>query len=114
MGYAVPAAVAAALARPNEPVVAFTGDGGLLLHGNELETAARVGAKMLVVVLNDSSLSLIRIKQEDRSYRRVAVDFGPVDCAAYARSLGAIGTTASTSDELRTAVTAGLGDAVTA
>ncbi len=104
MGYAVPAAIAAALARPHEPVIAFTGDGGFLLHGNELETAARVGAKLLVVVLNDSCLSLIRIKQEDRSYRRAAVDFGPVDCAAFARSLGAAGAVVRTEPELQTAV----------
>jgi acetolactate synthase I/II/III large subunit len=114
MGYAVPAAIAAALARPSDPVIAFTGDGGFLLHGNEIETAARVGAKLLVVVLNDSSLSLIRIKQEDRRYRRAAVDFGPVDCAAFARSLGAAGTVVSTQTELRAAVITGLGEAVPA
>ena len=68
MGFAVPAAVAAALAAPERAVIAFTGDGGLLLHGSELETAVRVGARLLVVVLNDSGLSLIRIKQQERRY----------------------------------------------
>ncbi|MEO8969363.1 MAG: thiamine pyrophosphate-binding protein [Solirubrobacteraceae bacterium] len=104
MGFAVPAAVAAALARPQEPVIAFTGDGGLLLHGGELETAARVGARLLVVVLNDSSLSLIRIKQEERGYRRAGVDFGAVDAAGFGRSLGAVGFTARTAEELRAAI----------
>jgi acetolactate synthase-1/2/3 large subunit len=114
MGYAVPAAIAAALAHPSEPVVAFTGDGGFLLHGNEIETATRVGARLLVVVLNDSSLSLIRIKQEDRRYQRAAVDFGPVDCATFARSLGAVGTVVSTGTELRAAVRRGLRESVPA
>ena len=104
MGFALPAAVAAALARPQEPVIAFTGDGGLLLHGGELETAVRVGARLLVIVLNDSSLSLIRIKQEERGYRRTGVDFGAVDAAGFGRSLGAVGFTARTADELRTAI----------
>jgi acetolactate synthase-1/2/3 large subunit len=104
MGFAVPAAVAAALARPDEPVIAFTGDGGFLLHGNELETAVRVGARLVVVVVNDASLSLIRIKQEERRYARTAVDFGPVDAAAYARALGATGAAAGTAAEVTEAV----------
>jgi acetolactate synthase-1/2/3 large subunit len=108
MGFAVPAAVAAALARPGEPVIAFCGDGGFLLHGTELETAVRTGARIVVVVINDSSLSLIRIKQEDRGYRRAAVDFGPVDAAAFARSLGASGTVAETAAEVGDAVAAAL------
>jgi acetolactate synthase-1/2/3 large subunit len=112
MGYAVPAGIAAALARPGEPVIAFTGDGGFLLHGNELETAARVGARLLVVVLNDSGLSLIRTKQEDRSYRRAAVDFGPVNCANFARSLGAAGTVVGTVPELQAAVVKGIRESV--
>jgi acetolactate synthase-1/2/3 large subunit len=108
MGFAVPAAVAASLARPGEPVIAFSGDGGFLLHGAELETAVRTGARIVVVVLNDSSLSLIRIKQEDRRYHRAAVDFGPVDAAGYARSLGASGAVAETAAEVRDAVAAAL------
>jgi acetolactate synthase I/II/III large subunit len=104
MGFAVPAAVAAALAAPERTVVAFTGDGGLLLHGSELETAVRVGARLLVVVLNDSSLSLIRIKQQERHYRRAAVDFGPVDAAGLGRSLGAAGFTARSAEEVRECV----------
>ena len=114
MGYAVPAAIAAALARPGEPVIAFTGDGGFLLHGNELETAARVGARLVVIVLNDSGLSLIRTKQEERSYRRAAVDFGPVDCANFALSLGAAGAVVGTVSELRAAVVKGLREPVPA
>jgi acetolactate synthase-1/2/3 large subunit len=104
MGFAVPAAVAAALAAPDRAVVAFTGDGGLLLHGSELETAVRVRARLLVVVLNDSGLSLIRIKQQERRYRRAAVDFGPVDAAGFGRSLGAAAFTPRSADEVRECV----------
>jgi len=104
MGYAVPAAVAAALARPDETVIAFTGDGGFLLHGTELETAARVGAKVIVVVLNDASLSLIRIKQEDRRFRRLAVDFSSARLADVGRALGAEGASASDTEGLRSAM----------
>jgi len=104
MGYAVPAAVAAALARPGEPVIAFTGDGGFLLHGSELETAVRLNAKVIVVALNDSSLSLIRIKQEDLRFRRLGVDFSPARLADVGRALGAEGAQASDVDGLKSAM----------
>ncbi len=104
MGYAVPAAVAAALARPGEPVIAFTGDGGFLLHGAELETASRLNCKVIVVVLNDASLSLIRIKQEDLGFRRLAVDYSPARLADVGRALGAEGARASDIAGLRSAV----------
>ena len=104
MGYAVPAAVGAALARPGSQVLAFTGDGGALLHGAELETAVRVGVSLVVVVLNDSSLSLIRVKQADRGLDRAAVDFGAVDFARLAESLGARGMRAETPAAVRAAV----------
>jgi acetolactate synthase-1/2/3 large subunit len=106
MGYSVPAAIAAALARPGEPVLAFTGDGGFLLHGAELETAVRLGAKIVVVVLNDASLSLIRIKQEDKGYRRAAVDFSRAALADVGRALGAEGARVDGADELQAAVRA--------
>ena len=91
MGFAVPAALAAALERPGEPVLAFCGDGGMAYHAAELETAARLGAKLIVVVLNDSSLSLIRIKQEARGYTRSPLSFGPTDFAALAEAYGVRG-----------------------
>jgi acetolactate synthase I/II/III large subunit len=109
MGYAVPAAVGAALARPHEPVLAFTGDGGFLLHGAELETAVRCGVAPVVVVLNDASLSLIRIKQEDRGHERRAVDFSPVRLDLFARSLGADSVRVDDAAGLAAAVAAGFG-----
>lgn len=105
MGFALPAAIAAALHADGGPIIAFTGDGGFLLHSAELETAVRVGARIVVVVLNDSSLSLIRIKQQDRGHPRAAVDFGPVDIAALARSLGAVGMVAQGLGEVGDAMT---------
>ena len=63
MAFAVPAAIGAAIARPGEPVLAFTGDGGMSMTMAELETIARLQLPITVVVFNDATLSLIRIKQ---------------------------------------------------
>jgi acetolactate synthase-1/2/3 large subunit len=108
MGYALPAAIGAALAAPGEPVLAFTGDGGFTINAAELETAARVGAKVIVLVLNDSSLSLIRVKQEENRQERSNVDFVRSDFARLAEGLGVNGARASNESELRTALGAAL------
>lgn len=56
IGQSVPTAVGAALARPDRPVVAFEGDASFMMHLQELETAVRYGAHVLIVVLNDGAL----------------------------------------------------------
>ena len=78
--------------------VAITGDGGFAYHGFELETAARLGARVIVVVINDSSLSLIRIKGGS------SLNFGTVEFGRIGLALGAAGATVMNEDELRTAI----------
>jgi acetolactate synthase I/II/III large subunit len=104
MGFAVPAAIGAAIARPGETVLAFTGDGGFTINAAEMETAARIGAKVIVLVLNDASLSLIRVKQAEIGWRRSNVDFVRSDFAAMAEGLGVRGARASNEDEMREAL----------
>lgn len=91
MGFAVPAAVSAALARPDEVAIAITGDGGFAYHGYELETATRAGARVIVVVVNDSSLSLIRIKHEASGHSGRSLDFGEIRFDRVAEGLGVTG-----------------------
>lgn len=89
MGYALPAAMALKLARPDVSVAAVTGDGGLLMYAGELETLARLGTPVVVVVLADASLALIHMKQaatgQEPGY---GVDFGEVDYRALAGAFG--------------------------
>ncbi|MEM9468357.1 MAG: thiamine pyrophosphate-dependent enzyme [Actinomycetota bacterium] len=100
MGYAVPAAIGAALARPEEPVLALTGDGGLAMTMAELETIARLDLPVSVVVFNDSALSLIEIKQGMGNGGRGAVRYRPTDFASIAEASGLDGVRVSTVDEL--------------
>src|SRR5690606_3078164 len=64
MGYGVPAAIAAALAEPEKPVVAVSGDGDFLMTGQELATAVRHRLNILFLVVNNSMLGTIRMHQE--------------------------------------------------
>ncbi|MGH3516869.1 MAG: thiamine pyrophosphate-dependent enzyme [Haloechinothrix sp.] len=89
MGYAVPAAVGAALAAPGRRVVALAGDGGFLMTGQELETACREGARILVIVFQNMLYGTIALHQARSIGRQAGVDIGPVDIAGFSRSLGA-------------------------
>jgi acetolactate synthase I/II/III large subunit len=109
MGYALPAAIAAALCAPEVPVVAFTGDGGLGMTLAELETAVRLSLQVIVVVFNDAALSLIEIKQQPEGQGGAeAVRYRPVSFAAAATALGAAGAAVSTEPDLAAALAAAL------
>ena len=104
MGFALPAAIGAALLEKTRPVIAFTGDGGLLICLGELRTAAREGVRVRVIVFDDSVLSLIRIKQQQRHYPTGSTFNGEVDWAAVGAGLGVIAREVRTEDELRAAL----------
>ena len=71
MGFGLPAAIAAKLARPDLPVVCILGDGCFQMTCGELAVANRLGLTLPVVVLNDRWLSLIQLKQEKRQFALV-------------------------------------------
>jgi acetolactate synthase-1/2/3 large subunit len=104
MGYGVPAAVAAKLATPERRVVALAGDGGFLMSGQEIETAVRYGAQILVVVFRNGMHGTIAMHQAREVGRTAGVLIGDVDLAGYAHSLGGTGYTVRDSDELAPAL----------
>ena len=88
MGFALPAAIGAALAEPRRPVVALLGDGGLLMSGLELATAAREGLALTVIVLVDGHYGQIRLKQLRDTGRPFATDLPRVGLEALAEAVG--------------------------
>jgi acetolactate synthase-1/2/3 large subunit len=89
MGYAIPAAVGAKLVHPGHTVVAMVGDGGALMTGQEIETAARHGAAILIVVFQNGLYGTIAMHQASRFGRTAGVAIDPVDLTQWARGLGA-------------------------
>ena len=104
MGFAIPAAIGTRLARPETPVAAITGDGGFMMTVGEIETAARLGIHLLIVVLVDGSLGSIRLNQARRAYPEQGVRFGAVDHASMARAVGAQAWDATSLRELELAL----------
>ncbi|HIF34292.1 MAG TPA: thiamine pyrophosphate-binding protein [Planctomycetaceae bacterium] len=64
MGFGIPAAIAAKLCLPEQPVACVVGDGGFLMMVGEMATAKRLGLPIVFVLFTDHELTLIRIKQE--------------------------------------------------
>jgi acetolactate synthase-1/2/3 large subunit len=104
MGFALPAAVAAALVRPDRRILCCTGDGGLSMTLAELETLARLHLAVTVVVFDDRALSLIAIKQDDAQGGEAAVRYTTVDFASAAEALGVPAYRADEPAELRAAL----------
>lgn len=64
MGFGLPAAIGAALARPEATVVCFTGDGSLLMNIQELATAAELGVNVKILLCNNNGLGLVQQQQD--------------------------------------------------
>lgn len=104
MGYAVPAAIAAQLARPERPVLAVVGDGGMLMMLHDLPLVRELNLPVIVVVLRDESLSLIRVSQERRGFEPCGVDFTPPNFAALACGFGLPGKKATSAAQAAASV----------
>lgn len=110
MGYAVPAAVATKIAEPGRTVVAMVGDGGALMTGQEIETAVRHHAPVIVVVFRNGLYGTIAWHQARAHGRLAAVSIGAVDFASWARGLGAAGFTVESPADLEPAIRAALAE----
>lgn len=104
MAYGLSAAVGAKLARPQAPVLAAVGDGGFSMNAQELETAERVGAPFVTVVLEDQSYSLIKLSQENKQLEPYRMDFNPIDTVKMAEACGVQAIRSSNADQIGSAV----------
>jgi thiamine pyrophosphate-dependent acetolactate synthase large subunit-like protein len=98
MGFGIPAALGARAAFPGRPIVAVVGDGCFLMSGMELATAVQERLPIVVVLINDSSLTLIKAIQQRRYQERyIGVDLLNPDFALFARAFGVRHRAADTS-----------------
>ncbi|WP_369243738.1 acetolactate synthase large subunit [Streptomyces sp. R41] len=100
MGFALPGAIAAKLARPERRVLALMGDGSFLMNSQELETAVRERVPLVVLVLVDEEYGLITWKMELELGRHSHTRFTNPDLVAYGESFGARSYAIQSADEL--------------
>jgi acetolactate synthase I/II/III large subunit len=89
MGFAIPGAIGAAMARPGEPIIGLTGDGSFAMACGELETACRLQLPIIYLQFTNASFGWIKMLQhlytEGRYFN---VDPGPIDAVLVAQAMG--------------------------
>jgi acetolactate synthase-1/2/3 large subunit len=88
MGYAVPAALGAALACPDRRVISLAGDGAFLMTGLELLTARQLNLPVMVLVLRDRELAQIAQFQQIALGQKTCSELPDYDLAAICRGVG--------------------------
>ncbi|MFO7926870.1 thiamine pyrophosphate-binding protein [Natronomonas sp.] len=111
MGTGLPSAIGAQFANPEMPVVAVTGDGGLMMCIHELHTLAAEGIPVTVVVLNNNDYAIIS-EEAGRRYELDPDEYGwsnaPLDFISIAEGMGVSSTRVRTPGELSDAIADGL------
>jgi acetolactate synthase-1/2/3 large subunit len=101
MGWAIPAAIGVKLARPELPCAVVTGDGCMLMHGMEVQTAARHHVPVIWAVINNGALGNVYLRAKRMGAGPAALTSLPThDWAGFARALGAQGATVEAPDQL--------------
>lgn len=94
MGFALPGAIGAKVALPDSNVVAVCGDAGFLMNVQDLETAVRIGSRLVCIVWVDGEYGLIKWKQQNHfGGRHSELAFGNPDFELLAKSFGMWGRT---------------------
>lgn len=108
MGSGMPMAVAAGLRRPGTQVLAFMGDGGALMMGNEIATAIQYGVNPIVIISDNAMYGTIGmhsyVRYPERPFMEGTRLTNP-DFAAWARSFGAEGITIESEADIESAIT---------
>jgi acetolactate synthase-1/2/3 large subunit len=92
MGFALPGAIGAKIAHPDRNVLAICGDAGFLMNVQDLETAARLGLNIVVMVWDDGEYGLIKWKQQNSfKGRHSELAFKNPDFEMLAKSFGCWG-----------------------
>ena len=100
MGWTLPGAIGAKIARPDAKVLVATGDGSFLMNSQEIETALRLKIPMVILIWNDNAYGLISWKMDLEIGHNVDTRFTNPDFVAYAESFGAKGYRITAADEL--------------
>ena len=105
MGFALPAAIGAAIAQPDAPVWVIVGDGGFQMTIQELATVVQEGLPLRIAILNNGFLGMVRQWQEMFFSRRYSGSplLGP-DFAQVAAAYGIAGRTVATRDDVAPAI----------
>ncbi|MBS0023720.1 thiamine pyrophosphate-binding protein [Microbacterium paraoxydans] len=110
LGYGLPAAIGAAVAQHERPVVTVIGDGALMFCVNELVTAVEQGLDVTVVCVDNGGYAEIRQNEVDRGMAPIGVDLVQPDWAALATAFGATGRRVERRDDIGDTIRAAIAE----
>ncbi|MPT13668.1 MAG: thiamine pyrophosphate-binding protein [Microbacterium sp.] len=110
LGYGLPAAIGAAVAQTERPVVTVIGDGALMFCVNELVTAVEQRLDVTVVCVDNGGYAEIRQNELDRGMTPVGVDLVQPDWAALATAFGATGRRVASRADIAPSIRAAIAD----
>ena len=105
LGFGLPAAIGAKVARPDRPVVVLCGDGGFMFNCQELAAAVQFDVPIVTLVFNDEAYGVLRPQQEARYGAAHAVDVVNPDFMGLAAAFGVDGCRVESIEQLGPAVT---------
>ncbi|HEY3486742.1 MAG TPA: thiamine pyrophosphate-binding protein [Gammaproteobacteria bacterium] len=91
MGWAIGSSIGFAMARPGIPIICITGDGSVLMNGQEITVALQHKLNVIYVVLNDGALGMVKHGQIMNNAERVGYELPKVDYCALAKAMGVNG-----------------------
>ena len=100
LGVAMPWAMATKIVRPDDPVIAISGDGGFLFSGVELETATRIGSRFVQLIWDSRSYDMVAFQEQAHYGRTAGVQLGAYDVVKFAEAFGCKGYSINKADEL--------------
>ena len=106
MGYGLPAAIGAQLAKPDKHVIDIAGDGSIQMNIQELIVASEHKLPVIVAILNNGYLGMVRQWQEmfwERRYSYTDISFAP-DFVKLAEAYGAVGIKVTEKKEVEPAI----------
>lgn len=105
LGFALPEAMGAKFAHPDQSVVAICGDGAFLFTGTELATAIQYGLNIPIIIPNNNAYGMIKVQQRDQYDEQfMSVDLKNPDFVALAQAFGAYSDRVKTPEELSAAL----------
>lgn len=100
MGWAIGSSIGTALARPGNPVVCITGDGSVLMNGQEITVATQEKLPVVFVVLNDGGYGMVKHGQRLTGAENIGTEIPETDFAAFAKAMGVESHVINSPDDL--------------
>lgn len=101
MGWAIGCAIGTSLALKGQPIACITGDGSVLMAGQELSVAVQEKLPIAFIVLNDSALGMVKHGQRLTGAEKIGYEIANTDFVTLAQSMGARGYRVESVNDLK-------------